>query len=320
MTRPVALAVLVAGIPESLRAERRWVVWRYDWDGKRWTKRPYQPRGVLAKSDDPTTWCSFDDVLAAYRSGRCDGIGFVLGDGWAGIDIDKCYPIGSSTVEAAQPFLNQLAAPCYSELSPSETGVKAIGRSSRIGGEIKFSTDPPTFTTWTGARFFAITGRGEGDPLADLSALIDEWFPQDTSPIILKPGEFTSALARDGYSLAAETTDDDLLLQMVGGDINSEAILALWRGDTSAYGNDHSRADLALCCHLAFWTNYDAERIDRMFRRSGLVRDKWTKGKSYRRATLKKALASGHVADVVMPGPDVKVKAADLDADWTGNF
>ncbi len=46
-------------------------------------------------------------------------------------------------------------------------------------------------------------------------------------------------------------------------------------GDTSLHADDHSGADQALCNLLAFWTGKDATRMDRMFRRSGLFRDKW---------------------------------------------
>jgi primase-polymerase (primpol)-like protein len=77
---------------------------------------------------------------------------------------------------------------------------------------------------------------------------------------------------------------------MIGNDTNGDDVLALWRGDTSAYGHDHSRADMALLCHLAFWTNYNAERVDRLFRQSGLMRPHWEKSASYRRASLGKAL------------------------------
>src|SRR5262249_45728386 len=48
----------------------------------------------------------------------------------------------------------------------------------------------------------------------------------------------------------------------------------LWEGDTSAYGGDDSRADEALCFLLAFWCRKDAAQIDRLFRRSGLMRPK----------------------------------------------
>jgi putative DNA primase/helicase len=291
--RPTALTVNADGIPDALRRERRWLLWRYDWDGKRWTKRPYQLSDVLAKSDDPSTWTTFAQACNAYLTKRFDGIGFALGNGWSGVDLDKCVADYNpntgglfATTDAVGGFVLALdRSNAYWEISPSGTGYKAIGRSARIGGEIKFSTTPPTFTTWSGARFFAITGQYQSasdDPTVDISQLIDDWFP-------LAPALNLSSTS-EGYKLAAEMSDDDLLCQMIGGDVNGDAILTLWRGDISAYGNDHSRADLALCCHLAFWTNYDAERVDRMFRESGLYRKKWDRA-SYRRATLSKAIA-----------------------------
>ena len=52
----------------------------------------------------------------------------------------------------------------------------------------------------------------------------------------------------------------------------------LWAGDTSVHGGDDSAADLALCSILAFWCGPDADRIDRLFRRSALFRAKWCSG------------------------------------------
>jgi len=43
----------------------------------------------------------------------------------------------------------------------------------------------------------------------------------------------------------------------------------------SDYDGDWSRADLALCSMLAYWTDGDAAAIDSLFRRSGLMREKW---------------------------------------------
>ena len=276
MTKPAALTVHVENIPPALTTERRWVTWRYEWDGNRWTKRPYQVQGVLAKSNDPSTWCAFDAAVSARHA--FDGLGFVLGDGWAGVDLDECWADGSP-VPDAQGILSRLAATCYVEQSPSGTGSKAIGRSARIGGEIDFAASPPSFTTWQAGRFFTITGRGGGDPSADLSAFLNDWF---------KPPVEASSI-REGYGLAAESTDDELLIAAVANVRNGDAFLALWRGDTAAYGGDHSRADLALCGHLAFWTDYDATRIDRLFRLSNLYRPKWDQS-SYRRATLAKVM------------------------------
>jgi putative DNA primase/helicase len=276
--RPTALPVYEEGIPWQMRNEFRWANWRYEWDGHRWAKMPYHPGGFRAKSNNHATWCSFGEALGAYFANHFDGIHFALGDGWAGIDVDNYQ----ANLHAAWPILDALAG--YRETSPSGTGIKIIGHSPRIGGEIKFDPQalkPPAFTIWEGLRFFAITGQdSSGDPTDDISAFIDARFPAHIPP----------STTREGYRDAATTSDDDLLLQMVGSDKVGDAILALWRGDLSAYGDDHSRADMALCCYLAWWTNYDAERIDRLFRQSGLMRAHWNDSASYRRATLAKAV------------------------------
>jgi len=47
----------------------------------------------------------------------------------------------------------------------------------------------------------------------------------------------------------------------------------LFAGDTSGHKGDDSAADLALCSILAFWSQ-DQAQIDRIFRRSGLMRNK----------------------------------------------
>jgi hypothetical protein len=76
-------------IPAPLIAERRWVLWRYEWRESRWAKMQLRPSGHGAKSNDATTWTDFATALAAYEAGGFDGISFALGDGWAGIDADN---------------------------------------------------------------------------------------------------------------------------------------------------------------------------------------------------------------------------------------
>jgi putative DNA primase/helicase len=78
----------------------------------------------------------------------------------------------------------------------------------------------------------------------------------------------------------------------------------LWAGDTSDYGGDESRADLALCCVLARQTGNDPARIDALFRQSGLYRDKWERP-DYRDRTIALALAPPD------PAPD-SLKLTDL--------
>ncbi len=91
---------------------------------------------------------------------------------------------------------------------------------------------------------------------------------------------------------------------------NGAAVRRLWEGDIEGYPS-HSEADCALCSHLAFWTGADAERIDRMFRKSGLCRDKWLERADYRKSTIAKALEG--LTDTYSPPP-----APDPAVDLTG--
>ena len=53
---------------------------------------------------------------------------------------------------------------------------------------------------------------------------------------------------------------------------------------------------MALCCHLAFWTGGDPDRVDALFRDSGLLREKWDEphyadGRTYGEVTVERAVA-----------------------------
>jgi NrS-1 polymerase HBD domain len=81
---------------------------------------------------------------------------------------------------------------------------------------------------------------------------------------------------------------DEQLLRRAFRARNGTKLEALYRGDTTGY-HSHSEADLALCSHLAFWTDGDVERIDALFRTSGLMRPKWERA-DYRKRTIGAAI------------------------------
>jgi primase-polymerase (primpol)-like protein len=284
-TRPTPLAVRVDEIPNALKADRRWVAWRYELRDGRWAKILCATSGHHAKANDPATWTTFADVIAVHQN--FDGVGFCFGDGWSGVDLDHCRDKGND-IEAALGSLQRLRqSGAYVEVSPSATGYKAIGHAARIGGQIDFNADRPAFTTWQGARFFTITGHGSGDPTADISEIIDNWFPVGTSVVPLARPSFI----RDGDVRGTENierlSDDDVVRRILDSP-QADKFVRLVRGDLSDYGNDHSRADQAFVCILAYWCQGDSDQIDRLFRQSGLMRAKWNTA-SYRRATLAKA-------------------------------
>lgn len=86
---------------------------------------------------------------------------------------------------------------------------------------------------------------------------------------------------------------------------NGDKFRRLWRGRTNRYPS-HSEADMALCGLLAFWTGNDSQQIDRLFRRSGLMRPKWDEehfadGSTYGEKTIERVVAT--TEEVYEPPP-----------------
>jgi putative DNA primase/helicase len=157
---PTPLQVQPGGTPDVLKMYPCWVNWRYAWDGKKWTKHPYDPRiGRKASSTDLLTWSTFEEVLEAYEAGSYDGIGFVFcsANPYIGVDLDNCVDPETGEIEAwADEIIESLDA--YTELSPSGTGIHIIAK-----GKIPRSGRRGPVEMYAQDRFFAITGHVLGD-------------------------------------------------------------------------------------------------------------------------------------------------------------
>lgn len=244
----------------------QWVVYRLVQRGDKTTKVLCRFSGEEASSTDPGTWGTFDEAQQAAASGRFPGIGYVLNsdDPYTGIDLDKVRnPKTGALTPSAQAIIDRLSS--YTEISQSGLGVHIIVKATkpgvrcRIGGVEMYDDE----------RFFVMTGahlEGTPDTIEDrqgaINALYAELFPPPPPP-----PEGSTPPQR-------VNVDDDELLRRMFASKNGAALKQLWDGDTSAHPS-HSEADAALCMHLAFWTDRDAARIDLLFRRSGLFREKW---------------------------------------------
>ena len=72
-----------------------------------------------AKNNDPKTWGTYEEALAAFDAGQCDGIGFnLLGTDIAAFDLDKCRdPVTGGIAPEAMELVDR-AALLY-EITPS---------------------------------------------------------------------------------------------------------------------------------------------------------------------------------------------------------
>lgn len=293
MTKQALIERITAHFPQTLRTLDQWVLWRLEQrqGEKKPTKVPYATAGAKAESDNPVTWASFADACAAFLAGNYDGVGFVFSehDPYAGIDFDGCVA-GEHVDPQTDLWLRKLDS--YSEFSQSGTGIHTIVIGKLPGGGRK--SQKHGVEMYDRLRFFVVTGdHVAGAPAdvrerqAELTALHGEIFPPKEKPQPTTP-------RTNGH--AAIPADDEALLQRMFAARNGADIEALWRGSLSAHGDDESAADLALCNHLAFYTGNDAERMDRLFRQSGLMRDKWDRaartGETYGAGTIARAIAA----------------------------
>lgn len=140
-----------------MTAEDRWVLWKYVDRGGKPRKVPYQPSGAPAKTNDPSTWTSFakaQEVLAS--SDAYSGVGFALGDGWAGVDLDDVI-VDGETKPWAEDLLASLNS--YSEISPSGSGVKVFVKGDFPDqGKNQKLADGSGVEVYCQGRYFTVTG------------------------------------------------------------------------------------------------------------------------------------------------------------------
>jgi hypothetical protein len=153
-------------IPAELQALPQWVVWKIVMRNGDATKLPYQIDGSPAKSNDPSTWSTFDKAVAA--SPEYSGIGFVFSesDPYCGVDLDGCRdPETGKVAEWAKGIILSVAS--YAEVSPSRTGVKIWvranwplgGKKIAIEGEQSTTTKQAAIEIYSKGRYFAMTGK-----------------------------------------------------------------------------------------------------------------------------------------------------------------
>lgn len=288
-------------IPAELIALPQWVAWRYEQRGDKSTKAPIDAKSngklTYAKSNDSATWASYAEAKAACeRHPELTGVGFCFApdDGLTGIDLDHVIDPDTGELKSEAAEILAHFAGTYAEVSPSGTGLRLFcfgkpGRSGKNVGAVKWCE----VYSHPSNRYLTVTGdhwTGSATTVTEQQAALDwlhERFMASTvrEPVDPKPGRAVS-LALDDAALL-----DKARRAKNGGDFER-----LWSGDTSQHGGDHSAADLALCNSLAFWTGGDADRMDRLFRQSGLMRHKWdvvhhSDGRTYGQATVDAAIA-----------------------------
>lgn len=297
-------------LPDALApmaAYRQFIIWQAVWDaGKnKYQKKPINPQtGIPHNPHDPAIWLDAETAVGTaqlFGDGYGTGFVFTKNDPFWFLDIDNCYADGQWS-ELAQQLLSFFPGAAV-EVSFSGTGLHIFGSGSVPEHGCKNTSLDLEF--YDSERFVALTGNSAtGNALTDhtqsLSQVVPFYFPVGQRAA---SEDWTSEPVADWNG---PEDDAELIEKMLSsrGSANSvfgasACVADLWNCDvdklSQAYPDgfgdrafDHSSADAALCQHLAFWTGKDCERMDRLFRQSGLYREKWERP-DYREGTVLKA-------------------------------
>lgn len=271
-------------VPEELRILKRWVCYKIEERNGQKTKVPVNAlSGTYAKCNDEITWSKFNIAINGCAKYNCLGLGFMLGDGIFGVDIDN-HPDKEGNCLSQEDFdvlgnefMEQLDS--YSELSHSGKGIHIICKGTLPKGRRRRGN----VEMYDSGRFFAFTGNSlHNVPINERTEQIKplwEKYVDDSKEIQTQQQNYVlnkyNFLNYDPeYKTEIKLGDQELINKALaskqGYDFNR-----LYKGDLSMHGNDHSAADMAFCGMLAFWCNSDKAQMDRIFRSSGLMRPKW---------------------------------------------
>lgn len=268
-------------IPEEMKSLDQWVC--------HIKKIPYNPQtGQRANPADSVSGVPFDVAVSGLTRGKYDGIGFILADnGIVGIDLDHCLDSETGNIEEwALEIINAIDS--YTELSPSGTGFHIFAKgdipaNGRRKGQLEI---------YKSKRYLTVTGIpfGESKEIAYREKEVLSLYQS----LFLEKDSDTETLDLD---VESETDDfsDIVLIEKAKASENGETFKKLMIGEWQGDYPSQSEADLALCVLLAFWTGKDKIQMDRLFRSSGLMRDKWDekRGKyTYGQKTINKAVSN----------------------------
>lgn len=274
------------------RDKKNWVNWKLESINGKLTKIPYQPNGYKANSANSKTWSTYQEVNEA--SENFSGIGIVFDGSMMGVDLDHVLKANKIQDAASKEFVKE--AKSYTEISPSGDGLHVIFALSEPV-ELEANSHKPSpqykYECYTEKRYFTVTENifaknsdvrtiDSEEAIRLLKILGYPWEKLDDSPV--------SPMQDVGLP-------EDKILKVMFQASNGVKAKSLYDGDISAYNDDESAADMALCNMLAFYSGRNPDVMERLWLASPLgQRDKTQKRKDYRTRTI--AAAIKHTKEV----------------------
>lgn len=265
-------------VPPFLQSKRIWILWKTAERDGHVTKIPISAAPGLpwARSNHPEDWVDYDTAAkCAAKTGLRMGVMLPPDRSVLFADLDDSIDESGELSAIAKDVLALLPS-CYAEVSQSGHGLHLLcqgtiprnSKNSALGVEL-----------YNSKRFAALTFDclREADVVSETR--IDELFARYASKG--RPQAATRP------NLGPPSADDEDIIREIEA---NEKYGRLWAGKWQGRFGSHSEADLSLLNFLAYLTDRNPAQMQRLFERSGLVREKWLSRPDYRERTIETAI------------------------------
>lgn len=274
---------LIERVPEEMRNRPNWVIVRTKPNEEKGRLDKFLidvHTGKMAKSDDPSTWATFDEAREYAKHNGGVALAYALDgkDNIACIDLDGCMTENGDFSEFANSVFNATEG-MYCEKSVSGKGLHFFGKTN--GMDVRTFSKDGEMEFYQKAHFIAMTGDDYGG--TELKSF-DE--PQIKKIIESKCEKRTPLEGKGAGIEGLSRLSDREVVERAEKGADGKTFKALYDGQDIK--NDHSRSDMSLMNKLAFWCNGDKEQMLRIFATSGLYRPE--KSDNYYECTVIKAI------------------------------
>lgn len=265
-------------IPDELKNINRWIYWKKIIKDERAIKLCCDAYGNSISVTDPNSYLDFNTAIENY-SNYVDGLGFVLGDNYCGIDIDSCIDNDTITKEAER-IINTVNS--YTEISQSGKGIHIIFKGTIPDGKCRNGS----YEFYKDKRYFAITG----DMIPQYNRVNER-----TKEVESLYYEFICPKAKV-LSTLIEPLDSHCDIPLEDKDIYTKIINSKKSSEFKSLcdftpNEDKSLNDYKIMCLIALYTD-DYLQIERiLLNYTNRNRDKWIKRKNdYLYKSIKEAI------------------------------
>lgn len=267
-------------VPPSLKAHKIWILWKIVEKDGRVTKIPISAAPGLpwARSNRPEDWTDFAtaEMFRAKNPELCLGVMLPADKSILFVDLDDSVNDAGELSATAKDVLAMLPS-CYAEVSQSGHGLHLLcqgtiprnSKNSALGVEL-----------YNSKRFVALTF----DAIREVDVV-----PEPRTGDLFKKyaTKRRQPQAATRPNLGPPSADDD---DVIGAIVENPKYRQLWAGKWQGRFGSHSEADLSLLNFLAYLCDRNGEQMQRIFERSGLVREKWISRPAYRERTIETAI------------------------------